>query len=102
MALSALQMAEMSRLLDEALPLDAAARERWLAELPGQHAHLASSLRAALLNASAETPGAEQFDSLPKVALAADATTSSAGEMVGPYRLIHQIGSGGTRVTRDS
>jgi serine/threonine-protein kinase len=95
MALSAAQMAEMSRLLDEALPLDTAARERWLAELPAQHSDLATSLRAALLPAGDEARETGQFERLPKIAMAPDAATTSAGEIVGPYRLIRQIGTGG-------
>ena len=49
MRLSASQIALMSRLLDEALPLDDAGRRRWLETLPEEFADLLDSLRQALL-----------------------------------------------------
>jgi len=49
MVLSAAQMAQMSRLLDEALPLDEAGRHRWLQQLSAEHRELEPVLRQALL-----------------------------------------------------
>jgi serine/threonine protein kinase len=49
MGLSISQMAVLSRLLDEALPLDDAARRRWLQQLPAEHLALADVLRESLL-----------------------------------------------------
>ncbi len=49
MVLSAAQMAQMSRLLDEALPLDEAGRRRWLQQLAPEHEELGTALRQALL-----------------------------------------------------
>jgi hypothetical protein len=49
MELSALQMARMSRLLDEALLLDTEARSLWLGELATEDQDLESALRQALL-----------------------------------------------------
>ena len=43
MALNATDLSLLSRLLDEALDLDAAQAEAWLAALPAEHAHLHSS-----------------------------------------------------------
>src|SRR2546429_9931313 len=49
MGLSIPQMALMSRLLDEALPLDAQGRRRWLEALSPEYLSLAGALREALL-----------------------------------------------------
>ena len=49
MRLSISQMASMSRLLDEALPLDAAGRRVWLENLSPEYQDLAQHLRVALL-----------------------------------------------------
>src|ERR1700723_4224933 len=49
MRLTAPQMALMSRLLDAALPLDDAARRRWLEKLGREYADLLPALRQALL-----------------------------------------------------
>ena len=46
MKLTIPQMALMSRLLDEALPLDEAARRRWLVDLAPEFQDLAAALRA--------------------------------------------------------
>ena len=93
MALSAAEMAVMSRLLDEALPLDVAGRQRWLESLPPEHAALAEALRYALLQISEETSGAGQFATLPKIGAGPDDKTVAArglqpGEHVGPYQLV--------------
>src|SRR5207253_2900198 len=49
MGLSIPQMALMSRLLDEALPLDAPGRRRWLEALSPEYQSLAGALREALM-----------------------------------------------------
>src|SRR5439155_1193586 len=49
MGLSIPQMALMSRLLDEALPLDAQGRRRWLEALSPEYQSLAGALREALM-----------------------------------------------------
>jgi len=76
----------MSRLLDEALPLDAGGRQRWLDALAPEHRHLAGALRRALLPSSEGSPTA--FPELPK-------NGPKAGDPVGPYRLIRLLGEGG-------
>ncbi|HWY73418.1 MAG TPA: protein kinase, partial [Burkholderiaceae bacterium] len=95
MVLSAAQMAAMSRLLDEALPLDAAGRRRWLEHLPPEHAALADVLHAALMQSGSETSGAGQFATLPKIGSAPEAGAVSTSDEIGPYRLLRQLGSGG-------
>jgi serine/threonine protein kinase/Tfp pilus assembly protein PilF len=97
MKLSAAEMALMSRLLDEALPLGGAARRAWLQALPAEYQHLAAALRAALLPEAASSPGAELL-SLPK--LGADSPEASGsgllmGARIGPYELLRPLGAGG-------
>src|SRR5579862_5506334 len=82
MSLSSQQMARMSRLLDEALPLDTAARRAWLQSLSPDCQDLLSALRTALLG------GHEASEGLP-------ANNLQAGSRVGPYELIRSLGSGG-------
>jgi serine/threonine protein kinase/Tfp pilus assembly protein PilF len=97
MKLSAAEMAVLSRLLDEALPLEAAARRAWLQALPAEYEHLAAALRAALLPEQASSPRAERL-SLPALgAEVAQASGSSlrTGERVGPYELLRPLGAGG-------
>jgi len=90
MALSAAQMAQMSRLLDEALPLDAAGRRRWLEQLAPEHRELESALRQALLPQDGASSEPIQVGTLPKIN-AGDTTMPvrglERGARVGPYRL---------------
>jgi serine/threonine protein kinase/tetratricopeptide (TPR) repeat protein/TolB-like protein len=100
MALTAAQMVAMSRLLDEALPLDAAGRERWLADLPPEHAELAAALRDALIPGAGDVGAMAGLDALPRISSGSmpNATLTSglrAGEQVGPYELIRRLGTGG-------
>src|SRR5579863_725144 len=90
MELSTPQIILMSRLLDEALPLDLEARRRWLENLSAENQHLAPALRNALL--PTETSGlAAALTALPKVG----ASGLTAGAHVGPYELIRLLGAGG-------
>lgn len=100
MGLSIPQMTRMSRLLDEALPLDAAGRSAWLEALPEQHQDLAQALRDALLPADAHLAKIEKLTTLPELGFASEAETPStsglkAGARVGPYQLIRPLGAGG-------
>ncbi|HUL47999.1 MAG TPA: protein kinase [Steroidobacteraceae bacterium] len=96
MALSIEQMTRMSRLLDEALPLDGPARRDWLARLPPECDDLIPVLRAALLPAAAAN---STLDTLPKFQTdrpGSRATSAlTAGERLGPYELIRPLGAGG-------
>ena len=98
----------VSRLLDEALELDADARRAWLDSLPNEHASL-RPLIARLLSRHAE--GAVALDILPQIdesqpapatlALggkkdpSARSSSLHAGALIGPYRLRSLIGRGG-------
>ncbi|HZO24307.1 MAG TPA: LpqB family beta-propeller domain-containing protein, partial [Steroidobacteraceae bacterium] len=90
----------MSRLLDEALPLDADGRRVWLAALPAEQRDLAQSLRDALLPGDVERAQIEKLASLPSLGAAsqAEAPPTSGlhtGDRVGPYELIRPLGTGG-------
>jgi TolB-like protein len=97
MKLSAAQMAVMSRLLDEALPLEEAARRAWLQALPAEHEHLAAALRSALLPDAATSAGAQLLH-LPQLEADKPAAFDNAllmGARVGPYELLRPLGAGG-------
>ena len=94
------QLALMSRLLDEALPLDAAGRRAWLERLSPEHQDLAPALRKALLPEDSHSADLKVLDTLPKFAFADAASHSAAnglrpGARVGPYELIRLLGAGG-------
>jgi eukaryotic-like serine/threonine-protein kinase len=86
----------LSRLLDTALELPVDARDHWLDSLDPIHDVLKPQLRELLARARMET--GDLLRTLPKfdALTAAPGTGSgSAGELVGPYRLLRQVGSGG-------
>jgi eukaryotic-like serine/threonine-protein kinase len=93
-------MALMSRLLDEALELDDAGRQHWLATLPCEYKELAPVLREALLPGEAQAANST-LSTLPKFASAGEADRLPAasrlqpGSHVGPYELIRLLGTGG-------
>ena len=94
------QWAQLRRLLDEALDLPVAARAAWLAALPAEHAPLTARLRALLSHAEAATGDDHLLHTLPKMVETGDFAPSHAqadrsGELVGPYRLLRQLGEGG-------
>jgi serine/threonine protein kinase len=99
MPLSAVQLAQMSRLLDEALSLDLAARARWLEQMCLKHKTLGTALREVLQ--SCNDPESIDLDTLPKICPARlhEPTTASAGlkpnDRVGLYRLVRKLGAGG-------
>jgi serine/threonine protein kinase/TolB-like protein len=100
MGLSIPQMALMSRLLDEALPLDAAGRRAWLEKLSPPYRDLAAVLREALLPEDVPTAGSTAASILPKLDFPAVAPALAvddlrAGVRVGPYELIRPLGAGG-------
>ncbi|MFL6602605.1 MAG: protein kinase domain-containing protein [Steroidobacteraceae bacterium] len=100
MGLTIAQMASMSRLLDEALPLDAAGRRLWLERLSPEHLDLAQHLREALLPEDAQAADSKSPLTLSKAAFADDVSAAPAsglqpGARVGPYELIETLGAGG-------
>jgi serine/threonine protein kinase/Tfp pilus assembly protein PilF len=100
MALSIPQMARMSQLLDEALPLDASGRLTWLDRAVQEHSDLAAALREALLPGAAQAAELNALMNLPKLDAADEAGAQRAsglqpGTRVGPYELIRLLGAGG-------
>jgi serine/threonine protein kinase len=101
MVLQAEQIACMSRLLDDALPLDAAGRLRWLERLAPEHCPLVPALRQALFPTETDgTPNSIDLETLPKIDARHDtpsvpASGLAAGGRVGPYQLVRLLGVGG-------
>ena len=100
MRLTAPQMALMSRLLDEALPLDEAGRHAWLDTLPDEYRDLMEPLRHALLPGIYQPPDGRDFETFLESAQLdepgrAASTGLEPGARVGPYELIRLLGAGG-------
>jgi len=94
------QMARLSRLLDEALPLDEAARRVWLENLSPEYQDLAAALREALLPGDAQGSNPKALSTLPKFGAGDEGSSVAAsglapGARVGPYELIRPLGAGG-------
>ena len=91
----ATQWRSISQMLDEAFLLPASERGRWLSDLPAAHVHLRETVRHFLeLQARIEGDG---FLESPAV-VSADTTPPamlSPGDIVGPYRVIEELGTGG-------
>ena len=88
---------EVLALLDTAPELEPAAQTDWLAALGPEQAHL-SPLLAHLLQAHARVVTDDFLQSPAAFALLGDAAPRSplaAGALVGPYRLLREIGQGG-------
>jgi len=95
MPLTATDLITLSRLLDEAMDLAPARADAWLAALSEEHAHLRPKLREMLTAHLANSNPGFMADG-PKLAGGpADETVARADELVGPYRLIREIGRGG-------
>jgi serine/threonine protein kinase/Tfp pilus assembly protein PilF len=100
MRLTASQLATMSRLLDEALPLDEAGRRAWLLALPDAYAELLPALRQALLPEFHQPADSRSFVTLLESSAGDDragpaSTGLKPGARVGPYELIRLLGAGG-------
>jgi serine/threonine-protein kinase len=99
MRLSIPEIALLSRLLDEALPLDQESRRTWLERLAPEYQNLAPALRQALLPGDANRAAPTGLSTLPNLD-AVDPTPVSLGPgaRVGPYELIRSLGSGGMAI----
>ena len=94
MSLSGPDWVKLNRLLDEALELDPADRAQWVESLPPEHSGLSDTLRDLLLRqGGAET--SEVLLEAPALSGVPFAAVAS-GDLVGPYRLIRELGAGGT------
>jgi serine/threonine protein kinase len=98
MKLSTPQIAQMSRLLDEALPLDTDGRRLWLDRLSPEYQDLAAALRRALLEGDSQSADAKGLGTFPRFGSAREACAASGlqpGARIGPYELIRLLGAGG-------
>ena len=84
----------LERLLDEALDQPAAARAAWLDTLDSQFDALKPQLRV-LLARAAQVETSDFLATLPSVELDAEPAPVADGRIVGPYRLIRELGRGG-------
>jgi len=102
MALKADQIGHLSRLLDQALPLDAEGREHWLRSLGPEDQLLLPALRQALAwDDPSSTAPLFALDALMQVGAATPTVLTSAlhpGQRVGPYQLVRELGAGGMAV----
>lgn len=95
MPISANDLAALSRLLDQAMELDASERGAWMAALPEADKHLAPMLHEMLAERNSERTSGF-LSSMPELPPnGGNEEFATARELVGPYRLIREIGSGG-------
>jgi serine/threonine protein kinase len=94
MPITAAAWKRLSPLLDVALDLAPAERAAWLAALPPEHADLRDSLAEMLAKRPVETD--DFLNRLPAFSAAPVALTLGPDSMVGPYRLLRELGQGGT------
>jgi serine/threonine protein kinase len=93
--------AELSRLLDAALEISPADRGRWIDALPDRLERLKPALREVLLSGAAPVETGDFLQTLPKLELDAQdfaprtARPEQPGGVIGPYRLVRELGSGG-------
>ncbi|NRF70052.1 serine/threonine protein kinase [Aquincola sp. S2] len=93
--------AALRALLDEALALPAAERERWLDALPPSDQRHAVRLRRLLAHANGGADAERLLQTLPKIETGDFATQPPAddaaapGRTIGPYRLLRPLGEGG-------
>ena len=88
----------LSALLDDVLLLPADQRTRWVDALPAEHADLKATLQDLLARATAESDDFMQHPVRVRGAIAAiapEAIVANPGMLVGPYRLLREIGAGG-------
>src|SRR5262245_14390652 len=91
------QWRALSVLVDHAVDLDEDERARWLEQLDASHAALKPLLeRAFRSNAGVETRGF--LGTLPKLGVeygVESASSPAAGDRIGPYQLVGELGRGG-------
>lgn len=93
MTLQPQDLATISRLLDTALALPRSRRAAWLAALAPEHAALVPHLEKMLAEGAARGVLSTHLPALDDAACGDDAL--HAGLVIGPYRLVHELGRGG-------
>jgi eukaryotic-like serine/threonine-protein kinase len=92
--------AELNRLLDEMLDLPPSEREPWVHTLAREHEAFKPRLLVLLSHAVAVETN-EFLNTLPRIGIGPDeqagqgGVSGSAGDEVGPYRLVRELGAGG-------
>ncbi len=95
MTLKPTDIAEVSRLLDQALELPALERQAWLDALPAEHQGHAATLRSMLAAYEASFTD-DRLSTLPRLGPApSEGAGALTGQRVGAYSLIREIGRGG-------
>ncbi|TMH57578.1 MAG: serine/threonine protein kinase [Betaproteobacteria bacterium] len=94
MKLAAEHWRSLSQLLDEALALSEGERESWVATLGAEHASVKPLLEE-LFARPAAVSTADLVGTLPSFVLPGEEADRSSGTIVGPYRLIRELGRGG-------
>ncbi|MDT7837882.1 serine/threonine-protein kinase [Aquabacterium sp. OR-4] len=94
MSLAPADLRVLSRLLDQCLALGDAERETWLAALPTAQQRHVPQLRAMLAQAP-HLDAERRWATLPGLGADETETAAQAGERVGAYRLVREIGRGG-------
>jgi tetratricopeptide (TPR) repeat protein len=95
--MDATTLARLSKLLDEALERAPAMRSEWVDALGQEFDALKPQLRD-LLSRAATVETGEFLNTLPKIDPGADAPALQgvkAGDLIGPYRLLRELGAGG-------
>jgi len=87
--------AQVSRLLDEALDLPIEQRARWLESLDAAHALLKPRLERLLALASKDDTSGFLHQLPPVEGIADPGRTGTRDAIVGPYRLVRELGDGG-------
>jgi serine/threonine-protein kinase len=94
MPITAAEWKRLSPLLDVALDLPPVDRLAWLARLPPEQEDLRQQLSELLARRAVETD--DFLNRLPEFSAPPDAITLGPGCIVGPYRLLRELGQGGT------
>ena len=93
--------AELSPLLDAALDQPPAERERWIGALPERFERFKPRLREVLLSGESPLETGDFLQTLPKIDLGPPTPgpqtirIEQPGGVIGPYRLVRELGSGG-------
>ena len=98
MRLSTEQLVRMSRLLDQVIDLDQAERQKWLHALASAHADLKPALQQGLFPQEDHAASGGAMAALENMSAGGGSAARDAlqaGELVGPYRLMRRLGSGG-------